>query len=329
MKKFTPHLLILIVGFLSLAFMASNALAQVRCEHLHQLSKKLHKQTIDVDCKFCACEKMEVYRIKHKIKASILQDCDCDETNDEECEFNHGHPTSDTGDFEERGCVWGDPSVGIPGDSVFTANITRVVKYCKDGDNQGSDEPNMPRAGYHQGTWRIDDSLTGCKLANGRLNGVDGVDPSFERPYSSSDRFDHHGTLPCDNNNDRSNNPGPDSCEGSECYIPGWQVGCLTGGTTDLFFRYQCPPPGSFTSPEVGNIDECPEIVGCEGHGIDNVIEDDRGKQICIDGNESWKIKACYSGGNFITDRNPCDQWDDDWCVRLEGVITIKACGNF
>ncbi|HLG29616.1 MAG TPA: hypothetical protein VI387_05340, partial [Candidatus Brocadiales bacterium] len=245
MKKFTPHILILIVGFVSLALMASNALAQQsKCEHLHQLSKKLNKQVSTATCTTCVCEKMEVLRIKHHIEASILQDCDCDETNDKECDKLHGHPSSDLGEFEPRGCIWEGGSKGIPGDSLFIANITRVVKYCKDND----DYPGFawPRAGYHFGTWRIVDSLTSRKLANGKLEGCDGVDPSFERPYSQTDR-DRHQNLPggqdCVYDNE-------DVCDGSECYLPGWQVGCITGGTTTQFFCYQCPPPATYRKTE-------------------------------------------------------------------------------
>src|SRR3972149_4927207 len=98
MKKFAPYLLILVAGFLSLALMTSNALAQ-KCQHLHQLSKKLQKQQITMlNCKLCVCEKMESYIIKHRIRASVLAECDCDETNDRECDQYHQHLKSGGGE---------------------------------------------------------------------------------------------------------------------------------------------------------------------------------------------------------------------------------------
>ena len=336
MKKFTPHILILIVGFVSLALMASNALAQQsKCEHLHQLSKKLNKQVSEATCTTCVCEKMEVLRIKHHIEASILQDCDCDETNDKECGYDHGHPSSDTGEFENRGCIWEGGSKGIPGDSLFIANITRVVKYCKDNDDLAGFA--WPRAGYHFGTWRIVDSLTSRKLANGKLEGCDGVDPSYERPYAlltpwvdgsgeelesrDSARKAHHN-LP--GGQDCSHEFGDeDACDGSECYLPGWQVGCITGGTTTQFFCYQCPPPNTYTKTEIDNISQC--TTGC----VTQVFPGLEDKQICVVPTDEWKIKACYSGKNCINpDLNPCEQWGEDWSVRLEGVIAIRACSG-
>ena len=323
MKKFAPHLLVLVVGCVMLALTSSDVLAQA-CQHLHQLSKKLCAQQITpVACKLCVCEKMETYYIKHRIRASILADCDCDETNGFQCAKYHQHPNSGNGDNEEWGCVWDpsdDPTIpdefdnyggqGIPNDCIFDATITRWVKYCKDStDNAGF---AWPRAGYHSGTWNIKCGTE--RLANGSLAGVDGVDPSYERGYNSSDR-DAHGSLPGSQRNDI----GPDFCDGEDCYLPGWQVGCLSGATTNLFFRFQCPPTGTYDKDEVGNISQC-EL------GDLFVINDFRGKQICITPNQSWKLKACYSGGNAINeDALPCNQWGDQWSVRLEGVISITA----
>ncbi|HHT9163009.1 MAG TPA: hypothetical protein ACFYEB_14285 [Candidatus Brocadiia bacterium] len=336
MKKFTPYLLILMVGFLALALMTSNALAQ-KCQHMHQLSKKLQKQQITMlNCKLCVCEKMESYIIKHRIRASVLADCDCDETNDRECDKFHQHPNSGDGDNEGWACVWSgldDPtgpiippedasyqSSGIPDDCIFDATITRVVKYCKDTEDFPGD--SWPRGGYHSGTWRL---ICGTeRVANGSLQGVDGVDPSYERPYDvvgSLTARDAHELLPCGQPAHLGDDfdTGGDPCEGGECYLPGWQVGCISGSTTDLFFRFQCPPTGTYDKEEVGNIADC-EL------GDLYVINDFRGKQICITPREDWKIKACYSGGNAIDfTANPCDQWSTDWCVRLEGVIAINA----
>ncbi|HHT9126239.1 MAG TPA: hypothetical protein ACFYD6_10540 [Candidatus Brocadiia bacterium] len=329
MKKFAPYLLILLVGFLALALMTSNALAQ-KCQHLHQLSKKLQKQQITMlNCKLCVCEKMESYIIKHRIRASVLADCDCDETNDRECDKFHQHPNSGDGDNEGWACVWSgsdDPtgpiippedanyqSSGIPDDCIFDATITRVVKYCKDtADHPGS---GFPRSGYHSGTWKL---ICGTeRVASGSLHGVDGVNPCADkRSTGSIDRSDHQ-FLPCGQTAGCAANEDP--CDGAACYIAGYQVGCILGSTTDLFFRFQCPPTGTYDKEEVGNIADC-EL------GDLYVINDFRGKQICITPTEDWKIKACYGGGNYIDcTTNPCDQWATDWCVSLEGVIAINA----
>jgi hypothetical protein len=331
MKGFPSYLLILAVGFLSLTLTASDASAQ-SCQHIHQLSKKLIAQNIEKKkCKLCACEKMETYVMKHRIQASVLSDCNCDETNDVQCSTVHKHPNSGNGNLEGWPCVWDpdlDPNVpylvngmltyqssGIPNDCIFDATITRVVKYCKDSTDPANVGQAYPRAGYHNGTWKI--TCGGNRLARGRLEGVDGVDPSFERPYEVAEcRLTCHGTLP-----GGQSNPGiePDVCDGSQCYLPGWQVGCIKGGTTDLFFRFSCPPSGTYDKTEVDN------IADCEGGDL-FVINDFRGKQICITPTQSWKIKACYSGGNAIDqDKLPCNQWGDQWSVRLEGVISIKA----
>jgi Tfp pilus assembly protein PilV len=328
MKRFTPHLLILAVGFLALALMTSNATAQ-SCQHLHQLSKKLIAQNIEKKkCKLCACEKMETYVMKHRIQASILANCDCDETNDVQCDEYHAHANSGNGELEGWACVWSPTddsnggaiigvdadyqSSGIPNDAIFDATITRVMKYCKDStDNPGE---AYPRAGYHNGTWKI--TSGGNRIARGSLYGVEGVDPSYERSYTSTARTDHN-TLPCGISN--SGITTEDFCEGSDCYLAGWQVGCLKGGTTDLFYRFQCPPTGTYDKDEVDNIADC-------AGGDLFVINDFRGKQICITPTESWKIKACYSGGVAINNTLlPCNQWGNNWCVRLEGVISIKA----
>jgi hypothetical protein len=333
MKKFAPYLLILAVGLVSLTLTASDASAQ-SCQHLHQLSKKLIAQNIEKKkCKLCACEKMETYVMKHRVQASILSDCDCDETNDIQCDDYHMHANSGDGDNEEWACVWspdddsnggvilntGDASYqssGIPNDCIFDATITRVIKYCKDS----ADDPGLawPRAGYHNGTWKI--TCGGNRLARGRLEGVEGVDPSYERLYSAGGGGDlaAHNPLPCG-----IPNPGFaagfDDCDGFNCYLAGWQVGCLKGGTTDLFFRFSCPPSGTYDKDEVDN------IADCEGGDL-FVINDFRGKQICITPTQSWKVKACYSGGVSIDITNlPCNQWGGNWCVRLEGVISIKA----
>jgi hypothetical protein len=146
------------------------------------------------------------------------------------------------------------------------------------------------------------------------MQGVEGVDPSYERPYSGDDRSAHE-TLPCGIFKFNVS----EFCDGADCYFTGWQVGCLKGGTTDLFFRYQCPPTGTYDKDEVDNIADC-------AGGDLFVINDFRGKQICITPTESWKLKACYSGGVTINEDNlPCNQWGGSWCVRLEGVISIKA----
>jgi hypothetical protein len=331
MKGFPSYLLILAVGLLSLTLTASDASAQ-SCQHLHQLSKKLIAQNIEKKkCKLCACEKMETYVMKHRVQASVLSDCDCDETNDLQCNDFHAHPNSGDGDFEGWACVWSPTddtnggaiinmeeadyqSSGIPNDCIFDATITRVVKYCK--DSAGTPGRAWPRAGYHSGTWKI--RCGGNRIARGRLEGVDGVDPSYERPYGLG-RLDHD-PLP-----GGASNPGiiPDSCDDLNCYISGWQVGCIKGGTTDLFFRFSCPPSGTYDKTEVNN------IADCEGGDL-FVINDFRGKQICITPTESWKIRACYSGGNAIdTNTLPCNQWGDQWSVRLEGVIAIKATNCF
>lgn len=323
MKKFVPHLLVLVVGCVMLAFTASDALAQ-GCQHLHQLSKKLNSQQItSLGCKLCVCEKMETYYVKHRIRASILKDCDCDETNGYQCPKYHEHPSSGDGEYEEWGCVWDpsdDPTIpneesnyggqGIPDDCIFDATITRWVKYCK--DNTEAPGSAWPRAGYHFGTWNIKCGTE--KLANGSLSGVDGVDPSYERSYDTDDRAAHDG-LP----GGQSNDIDADDCAGADCYLPGWQVGCLSGVTTNLFFRYQCPPTGTYDKDEVGNIADCTL-------GDLFVINDYRGKQICITPTKSWVLKACYSGGNAINpSKLPCAQWADMWSVRLEGVIAIRT----
>jgi hypothetical protein len=329
MKKFAPYLLILAVGLLSLTLTASDASAQA-CQHMHQLSKKLIAQNIEKKkCKLCACEKMETYVMRHRIQASILSDCDCDETNDVQCDDYHGHPNSGDGDNELWPCVWDpvqDPNIphpnidslsmyqssGIPNDCIFDATITRVIKYCKDSTDPANVGKAYPRAGYHNGTWKI--TCGGNRLARGRLEGVEGVDPSYERTYQVRST---HEFLPCGIANPNINST--DFCDGEECYLAGWQVGCLKGGTTDLFFRYQCPPTGTYDKDEVDN------IADCEGGDL-FVINDFRGKQICITPTQSWKLKACYSGGVAIDQNNlPCNQWDANWCVRLEGVISIKA----
>ncbi len=344
MKKFAPHLLVLVAGCVMLALSATDALAQA-CQHMHQLSKKLNAQQItSVACKLCVCEKMETYYVKHRIRASILADCDCDETNDRECNKLHQHPNSGDGDFEGWACVWSPSddttgpiippdgasyqSSGIPNDCIFDATITRWVKYCKDS----TDNPGLayPRAGYHSGTWTIRCGTE--KLANGSLSGVDGVDPSYERPYAlttwvddSGEEFESrdfvvrkaHDPLPGGQSN--SNVVSPDFCDGANCYLAGWQVGCLSGATTNLFFRFQCPPTGTYDKDEVSNIADCPL-------GDLFVINDFRGKQICITPVTKWVLKACYSGGNAISPTKlPCAQWADQWSVRLEGVISITA----
>jgi hypothetical protein len=331
MRKFAPYLLVLAVGFLALALMTSNASAQ-SCQHLHQLSKKLIAQNIEKKkCKLCACEKMETYVMKHRVQASILSDCDCDETNDVQCDTYHQHANSGDGDNEGWACVWSPTddsnggaiinpsdasyqSSGIPNDCIFDATITRVIKYCKDSTDISNVGKAYPRAGYHNGTWKI--TCGGNRIARGSLQGVEGVDPAYNRSYSGIDRSAHN-PLPCGISNPRVEPS--DFCHGSECYLAGWQVGCLKGGTTDLFYRYQCPPTGTYDKDEVDNIADC-------AGGDLFVINDFRGKQICITPTESWKLKACYSGGVAIDITNlPCNQWGANWCVRLEGVISIKA----
>jgi hypothetical protein len=325
MKKFAPYLLVIAVGFLSFTLTASDASAQ-SCQHIHQLSKKLVAQNIEKKkCRLCACEKMETYVMKLRIQASIIADCDCDETNDVQCNTFHGHPNSGDGNTEYWACVWDpglDPNIpftpadtyqspGIPNGCIFDATITRWVKYCKDSTNNAGS--SKPRAGYHQGIWKI--RCGSNRLAKGRIDGVDGVDPSYERAYSIGDRADHD-PLP-----GGASNPGigEDFCADEECYLPGWQAGFIKGGTTDLFYRYQCPPSGTYDKTEVDN------IADCEGGDL-FVINDFRGKQICIAPKESWKIRASYSGGNAIDpNKLPCNQWQDLWVVRLEGVIAIKA----
>ncbi|MBI4007502.1 MAG: hypothetical protein HY354_03295, partial [Planctomycetes bacterium] len=204
-------------------------------------------------------------------------------------------------------------SSGIPDDCIFDATITRVVKYCKDtADHPGS---GFPRSGYHSGTWKL---ICGTeRVASGSLHGVDGVNPCADkRSTGSIDRSDHQ-FLPCGQTAGCAANEDP--CDGAACYIAGYQVGCILGSTTDLFFRFQCPPTGTYDKEEVGNIADC-EL------GDLYVINDFRGKQICITPTEDWKIKACYGGGNYIDcTTNPCDQWATDWCVSLEGVIAINA----
>jgi hypothetical protein len=275
---------------------------------------------------------METYVMKHRVQASVLSDCDCDETNDVQCNDFHAHPNSGDGDFEGWACVWSPTddtnggaiinmeeadyqSSGIPNDCIFDATITRVIRYCKDSTDPANVGKAWPRAGYHNGTWKI--TCGGNRIARGRLEGVEGVDPSYERTYVQPDYLAHL-FLPCgiDNSGIAA---GDDFCDGWQCYLWGWQVGCLKGGTTDLFFRYQCPPTGTYDKDEVDNIADC-------AGGDLFVINDFRGKQICITPTESWKVKACYSGGVAIDQNNlPCNQWDASWCVRLEGVISIKA----
>jgi hypothetical protein len=267
---------------------------------------------------------METYVMKHRVQASILSDCECDETNDIQCDEYHEHANSGDGDNEEWACVWSPDadsnlgpsdddyqSSGIPNDCIFDATITRVVKYCKNS----TDSPGLanPRSGYHNGTWKI--TCGGNRLARGRLEGVEGVDPSFERTYGSLG-LAAHSTLPCGITRIFASG----ICNVDlACHIPGWQVGCLKGGTTDLFFRFSCPPTGTYDKDEVDN------IADCEGGDL-FVINDFRGKQICITPTQSWKVKACYSGGVSINVNTlPCNQWDANWCVRLEGVISIKA----
>lgn len=314
-QKFVPYLLILVVGFLSQTLTATDTHAQERCEHFHQFSKKLVAKQIQIEsCFLCSCEKVETLVTTSHIKAAILADCDCDETNDAECGKSHGHPNSADGEWEARNCIWGDPSIGIPDNSMFDAIIVRRIKYCVDAsDNFGL---ASPRAGHHSGIWRILSGLDGQLLACGSLQGLDGVDPSYERSYTSETRS-AHATLPGGQPNP---NIGPDFCDGSECYLPGWQSGVILGNTTDRFFRYQCPPPGTYDMTEVANIQDCsPDGTF--------VILDSSGKLICITPTANWKLKACYSGGNQINpSKNPCEQWGDDWSVRLEGVIYISAC---
>jgi hypothetical protein len=275
---------------------------------------------------------METYVMKHRVQASVLADCECDETNDLQCNDFHAHPNSGDGNFEEWACVWSpldDPNLGpiprpiatsdyqspgIPNDCIFDATITRVIKYCKDSADVNSVGKAWPRAGYHNGSWKI--TCGGNRIARGRLEGVEGVDPAYGRSYSTNDRT-AHDPLPCGIAN--SGITTGDFCSTPDCYFAGWQVGCLKGGTTDLFFRFSCPPSGTYDKTEVDN------IADCEGGDL-FVINDFRGKQICVTPTESWKIKACYSGGVAI-DHNllPCNQWGANWCVRLEGVISIKA----
>lgn len=312
MKKYVLQILILTVVVLSLTLTASDVSAQ-SCQHIHQLSKKLISQVnVLLSCRLCVVEKSETFVIKQRIMASISADCGCDETGDAGCGSSHGHPNSANGDFEPQGCVWEELSSGIPDNSMFDATITRWIKYCKDG----TDNPfaSYPRAGHHGGVWKIVDSLSGGTLARGILQGLDGVDPSFERPYTASDRS-AHSTLP----GGQPNNPGPDFCDGADCYIPGWQSGVILGLTTDLFFRYQCPPPGTYTLTEVAIISDCP-LGGLF------VINDSVGRQICVTPTARWIIKALYSGGSKIDPtKHPCDQWSDNsWSVRLEGVIYIN-----